>query len=62
MKYFSLFIFFSIFFVSLSFKCGYNEIKKPEIKIINETENIDSKRRKLSSTHNIDIYIDLLLI
>ena len=58
MKYFSLFIFFSIFFVSLSFKCGYNEIKKPEIKIINETENIDSKRRKLSSTHNIDIYID----
>ena len=58
MKYFSLFIFFSIFFVSLSFKCGYNEIKKPELKIINETENIDSKRRKLSSTHNIDIYID----
>ncbi len=58
MKYFSLFIFFSIFFVSLSFKCCYNEIKKPELKIINATEKIDSKRRLLSSTHNIDIYID----
>ena len=58
MKYFSLFIFFSIFFVSLSFKCGYNQLKKKELKIIDETSNPNLKTRKLSSSHKMNIYID----
>ena len=56
-KYSSLFL-LSIISFSLSFKCGYNEIKKPELKILNESKNIDSNTRNLESKRNINIYID----
>ena len=57
MKVYSLFfIFLSIISLSYSFKCGHDKIKKPELKMIKE--NINSKTRKLSSRHNMKIYID----
>ncbi len=57
MKVYSLFfIFLSIISLSYTFKCGHDKIKKPELKMIKE--NINSKTRKLSSRHNMKIYID----
>jgi hypothetical protein len=57
MKVYSIFfIFLSIISLSYTFKCGHDKIKKPELKMIKE--NINSKTRKLSSRHNMKIYID----
>ena len=58
MNYHHLFILINILYIIYSFKCGHNIIKKPEIKIINQTNEEDNKSRKLSSYHSIQIYID----
>ena len=53
-----LFILINILYTIYSFKCGHNIIKKPEIKIINQTNEENKKSRGLSSSHSINIYID----
>ena len=53
-----LFILINILYSIYSFKCGHNIIKKPEIKMVNQTNEENSKSRGLSSSHSIDIYID----
>ena len=53
-----LFILINILYTIYSFKCGHNIIKKPEIKIINQTNEENNKSRELSSSHSINIYID----
>ena len=58
MNYHHLFILINILYTIYSFKCGHNIIKKPEIKIINQTNEENNKSRKLSSYHSIQIYID----
>ena len=54
----NFFLLLSIINYSLSFKCGYNQLKKKEFKIIDETSNPNLKTRKLSSSHKMNIYID----
>ena len=54
----NFFLLLSIINYSLSFKCGYNQLKKKELKIIDETSNPNLKTRKLSSSHKMNIYID----
>ena len=58
MNYHHLFILINILYTIYSFKCGHNIIKKPEIKIINQTNEENNKSRELSSSHSINIYID----
>ncbi len=53
-----LFIIINILYSIYSFKCGHNIIKKPEIKMVNLTNEENSKSRGLSSSHSINIYID----
>ena len=48
MNYHHLFILINILYTIYSFKCGHNIIKKPEIKIINQTNEENNKSRKLS--------------
>ena len=59
MNYHHLFILINILYTIYSFKCGHNIIKKPEIKIINQTNEEKNKPRKLSYIYySINIYID----
>jgi hypothetical protein len=58
MNYYHLLILINILYKSLSFKCGHNTIKKPEIKMVNLTNEENIKSRGLSSSHSINIYID----
>ena len=59
MNYHHLFILINILYTIYSFKCGHNIIKKPEIKIINQTNEENNKSRKLSYIYySINIYID----
>ena len=57
MSYYHLLILINILYTSFSFKCGHNIIKKPEIKMVNQTNEENNKLRGLSS-HSIIIYID----
>ena len=56
MKYFFILLFFYYIPQITNFKCGHNTIKKPQLKIIKQTGNLN--KRKLSSIHPISIYID----
>ena len=56
MKYFLILLFLYNILQIKNFKCSHNIIKKPPLKIINET--LISKERKLSSLHSISIFID----
>ena len=58
MNYYHLFILINILNSIYSFKCGHNIIKKPEIKMVNLTNEENIKSRGLSSSHSINIYID----
>ncbi len=58
MSYYHLLILINILYTIYSFKCGHNIIKKPEIKMVNQTNEENIKSRGLSSSHSIDIYID----
>ena len=58
MSYYHLLILINILYTSFSFKCGHNIIKKPEIKMVNQTNEENNKLRGLSSPHSIQIGID----
>ena len=58
MSYYHLLILINILYTSFSFKCGHNIITKPEIKMINQTNEDNNKLRWLSSPHSIQIGID----
>ncbi len=53
MSYYHLFILINFLYTSFSFKCGHNIIKKPEIKMVNQTNEDNNKLRGLSSPHSI---------
>ncbi len=57
MKYYHLLLLINIFYTIYSFKCGHNIIKKPAIKMVNQTNEENNKLRGLSP-HSIIIYID----
>ena len=57
MKYHNLLLLINFFYTIYSFKCGHNIIKKPEIKMVNQTNEENNKLRGLSP-HSIKIYID----
>ena len=58
MKYYHLLLLINIFYTIYSFKCGHNIIKKPAIKMVNQTNEDNNKLRGLSSPHSIQIGID----
>ena len=52
-----IYIFILCFYLSFSFKCGHDIIKKaPEI--INITNSKNNKSRRLDSYHPISFYVD----